>query len=295
MKILANYFKYLTVKKSCKFKTKNSDLNEQPSIVSYVGQKFWANDSCQSSDSCASWDPNLILQEKLPKQCRGNKKYNCIHILENQKLNARAKNKIEMKVCNGKIFEDSKTFLDFEGEDPKSSLNLQRKWKQYKCQLARLAEKIQSPIFSPSLFSSKPLASKEVNLTGLACRSNSSLTLIALDSLIYHQFAERLGIDILNKKDKTAVVILNEKLETHHVLEGNLTDETFKMFLFNFTLNKLPRASHSSSVTFKSTHVYKEYKDCNSSKDGVFCVEELNSESFLPTVLEHKVIFLLLF
>lgn len=51
------------------------------------------------------------------------------------------------------------------------------------------------------------------DLYGAACKTNASLTLIALDSMLFYHFAERLGIDLLKCPDKTAAVILNEKVQ----------------------------------------------------------------------------------
>lgn len=48
-----------------------------------------------------------------------------------------------------------------------------------------------------------------INLTKSVCKINKTLTLIAIDSLHYFYFAEGLGIDLLSRKDKTAVVILD--------------------------------------------------------------------------------------
>lgn len=56
------------------------------------------------------------------------------------------------------------------------------------------------------------------NVNGMACKTNTSLSLVAMDSLEYYYFAERLGIDISNKKDKTAAVIINPKVNTLIVL-----------------------------------------------------------------------------
>lgn len=38
--------------------------------------------------------------------------------------------------------------------------------------------------------------------------------MIAMDSLKYHHFANSLSIDILNRKHKTALVIVDEKVRT---------------------------------------------------------------------------------
>lgn len=90
-----------------------------------------------------------------------------------------------------------------------SPANLQHLAEIEKCRYLRIAHRIQPAIFSPRI--QKP---EEVNDTveGMACKTNMSLSLVALDSLQNYYFAESLGIDILKEKDKTAVVILNPKV-----------------------------------------------------------------------------------
>lgn len=77
----------------------------------------------------------------------------------------------------------------------------------------------------PTLFSSSIVQQtngdhKKFNIHGLSCKSNSSLALIALDSLKYYHFAERLGINIALKKDLTAAVIINEKVNRKFKLKN---------------------------------------------------------------------------
>lgn len=62
------------------------------------------------------------------------------------------------------------------------------------------------------------------NISGLACKTNASLSLIAVDSLMYHYFAERLGINISKRKDKTFAVIINDKVSSI----GRSKNNTFK-------------------------------------------------------------------
>lgn len=49
-------------------------------------------------------------------------------------------------------------------------------------------------------------------LNGMACMPNKTLTFIAMDSLKYHHFAERFSVDVLKQKDKSSVILLNEKV-----------------------------------------------------------------------------------
>lgn len=50
------------------------------------------------------------------------------------------------------------------------------------------------------------------SIQGLGCSKNVTLLMLAVDSVINYHFAESLGIDIMNRKDMTAVVILDSKV-----------------------------------------------------------------------------------
>lgn len=47
-----------------------------------------------------------------------------------------------------------------------------------------------------------------VNFTGLGCHTNRTLTFIAMDAMLYHSFAENLGIDVGKNHHQTAAVIV---------------------------------------------------------------------------------------
>lgn len=47
---------------------------------------------------------------------------------------------------------------------------------------------------------------------GLACKSNTTLSLLVMDSNIYEHFADGLGIDLNEYDDKTALLIFNAKV-----------------------------------------------------------------------------------
>ena len=49
-------------------------------------------------------------------------------------------------------------------------------------------------------------------LVGLACRSNKTVSLLAMDSDQYGHFAAGLGIDLSGHKHRTAVIILNSEV-----------------------------------------------------------------------------------
>lgn len=91
------------------------------------------------------------------------------------------------------------------GVDPRSSINLQKQYLKELCAKIELAAEV-SPQPLPVLNGNNP------KIEGLQCETNSSLSFIAIDSLVNHYFAESLGINISNKTDKTAVVIIDGKV-----------------------------------------------------------------------------------
>lgn len=59
-------------------------------------------------------------------------------------------------------------------------------------------------------------------INGLACVNNRTLKIIAMDSLSHYQFAEGLGINILDMKDKTAAVIVDKKVMTRKINQKHM-------------------------------------------------------------------------
>lgn len=92
-------------------------------------------------------------------------------------------------------------------DDPLSAENLVQDNVKHFCRLLQFANKINPPV--------SPAKVREGNIThlhGLSCRTNYSLHMLAVDSIRNYHFAEALGVDIKNKKDKTVVVILDSKV-----------------------------------------------------------------------------------
>lgn len=63
--------------------------------------------------------------------------------------------------------------------------------------------------YHPSLFPRDSPKQFNVSLKESVCKTNKTLALIAIDSLHYFHFAERLGIDISKRRNKTTVIILD--------------------------------------------------------------------------------------
>lgn len=99
--------------------------------------------------------------------------------------------------------------------DKYSAENLQLAWEKEKCTLLKISEKYRPKLFSESIVNYVDWGKREKQqnaIPGLACKTNASLTLVALDSLQFYPFAERLGLDVLKLTDKTSAVIINEKV-----------------------------------------------------------------------------------
>lgn len=101
--------------------------------------------------------------------------------------------------------------------DDRSAFNLERVWQEERCRLLKLAQKYQSAIYSSAIADYVDYGKhfNRLNISGLACETNTSLTLIAMDSLLHYHFAERLGINISNRKDRTVAVIVNDKVKAN--------------------------------------------------------------------------------
>lgn len=102
-------------------------------------------------------------------------------------------------------------------DDPLSPENLIHDSVKHFCRLMKFAQDFSPPIF-PSKGDEETRRLWDVN--ELSCSNNISLYMIAIDSVHNHHFAESLGIDVLSKKDMTAVVILDSKvrIEIYHKL-----------------------------------------------------------------------------
>lgn len=61
-------------------------------------------------------------------------------------------------------------------------------------------------IINSSSFSDAP------NISGLACQNNRSLSLLALDSEMYHYIAEKIGVQLLDLENKTVVLIIDNEV-----------------------------------------------------------------------------------
>lgn len=103
--------------------------------------------------------------------------------------------------------------LPFE-DDPLCHENLlQDNWQHF-CNIFNFANEIGPPVYPASIANLEERQNIS-NIVGLACDKNFTLHMLAVDSIRNHHFAEFLGVDITNKKDMTAVVILDSLVSSY--------------------------------------------------------------------------------
>ncbi|GJQ80005.1 hypothetical protein Trydic_g9478 [Trypoxylus dichotomus] len=268
---------------------------EIPSTITYLNANKWSNHSyCISpmnkKDTCVSNDINQIIESKLGHEKSAKYKEKFHEIYRNiRKRDFDEKNRKDRETETYYILESYKniyrTSMLTGLNDAKLPKNLQKIRKQNKCRLKAIAEKYSPQLFSNSIVTEQNI---KVDITGLACQVNRSLSMIAMDSLKYHHFANSLSIDILNRKHKTALAIIDEKMESHYVLNGVVTDTSMREFIHNFSQNKLKRALLTSLKKYNYTHTYASNVKSQVPKTNILKIVELDSATFLPTVMKKN-------
>lgn len=131
------------------------------------------------------------------------------------------------------------------------------------------------------------------DFTGLACRTNRTLSFVALDSVLFPTFAEHLGIDVLNATHSTVAVIIEEPHENVYLLNNNYTSGTslskrqIYEFIKNYSANLLPRFERSQAISSSP--------ECSRTSGDSICVPEVTSKSFSKIVLKPKVDVILMY
>lgn len=78
-------------------------------------------------------------------------------------------------------------------------------------------------------------------------------------------------------------------MESHYVLNGAVTDNSMRKFIWNFSRDHLKRGLVTSSKKYNYTHTYNANNN-REQKENSVQVLELDSATFLPIVmLKNKV------
>lgn len=136
-------------------------------------------------------------------------------------------------------------------EDERSPEAIERYNFRRKCEMLRLAEKKADLLF----IDDESTAPLEL-ISGLACKSNKTFTLISMDSNNFHTFAERLGIDILEIENKTAALIMDQENESTYLLDEPINLSSIARFLYTYHRDGLGRFLRTNSIQYKHTHFF---------------------------------------
>ncbi|XP_047529600.1 thioredoxin domain-containing protein 11 [Vanessa atalanta] len=162
------------------------------------------------------------------------------------------------------------TMLPFE-DDPLSAENLIQDNVKHFCRLMKFANKLSPPV-SPSRVTSGNIT----HIHGLACKTNNTLYMAAIDSVRNYHFAEALGINIKNKKDMTAVVILDSKYESQYVMSEDYSAKSLREFIYNFTHKNLKRTLRTYVENAKYTHFFGSNMNTHINKKNESMVQILD-------------------
>ncbi|XP_034935318.1 thioredoxin domain-containing protein 11 [Chelonus insularis] len=166
--------------------------------------------------------------------------------------------------------------------DFRSSIKIRQQFIENDCLKFLAGNKYHNPIFI-----NEPIDNRTMNikLSSSACDVNRTLAFITIDSLHYFHFSEGLGIDVLKMKDKTAVVILDSEQESQYLMEDSFTLDNLINFINKFTNGSLKRTLRTDSSRRYARDSYSRVK-CPEKNPSEICVPELNTQNFLPTILD---------
>ncbi|XP_059616682.1 thioredoxin domain-containing protein 11 [Phlebotomus argentipes] len=187
----------------------------------------------------------------------------------------------ERRHCDGDFFEELSSHAQpsMNPYDKRSPEGLRSIAHRRQCELLYHGEMIQEAIFFNASQSSADLAE---GFSGLACKYNKTMSFIVIDSLTYHPFAERLGVDVLAQKDKSAVFIIDPENESTYLMKEEISLKNIMQFVRNFFQRRLNRHLKTSDAPTRFTHMYS-----NTNHTGInFHV--VSARSFVESVLESS-------
>ncbi|KAG4077611.1 hypothetical protein HA402_008871 [Bradysia odoriphaga] len=132
------------------------------------------------------------------------------------------------------------------------------------------------------------------SIAGLSCKSNQSLSFLAMDSLVYNTFAERLGLNVLKRRSKTGLVIVDYENESTFVLKQAVNTRNVINFIGKFhnkTLSRHLKSSSRQQATSSSSDMRRYV-----SIKRTFTLKDINSDNFNDyVVLSNKTVVVLFY
>jgi hypothetical protein len=172
---------------------------------------------------------------------------------------------------NKKSVEYETSMLD-NNDDDRSPEALKRYILRRKCEMLKIQERKNEAIFIDDE-SSAPL----LLISGMSCKFNRSLSLLSMDSINFHTFAEKLGVNILDVENKTIAMILDNEYESTYILDEQINLNSLSRFIYAFHRGSLTRNIRSNSVKFKHTHFFDSNEFLTSKR------KEKSQKKIIPT------------
>ncbi|KAF3422717.1 hypothetical protein E2986_01980 [Frieseomelitta varia] len=274
--------------------------NQRNDFITSTSIQKWINDSCCVNvvmNKCSLCKKNIFSNaNKKMSICKLNSnKFN--HVCEGVdifKVSATHDSQQKYEICCNEDptivkYEDNfkfksqkykiSAFITNE-EDVRSANAIKQAHLRSECKRWIIGNRYHQPIFPRD-----NLEYPNINLTKSVCTINKTLTLIAIDSLHYFYFAEGLGIDLLKRKDKTAVVILDVVHESQYVMQEDFNRYTLIQFINNYTQGFLQRTLRSNNSR-RFVQKFKTKVSCKTKNVQNICIPELTTETFLDTILD---------
>ena len=285
-------------KQCLKLLKENENQSAEPAIS--VSVQRWINDSCCANivtNKCSLCKKSVLSDaEKDVSVCKlvfGKHNHAC-KVVDIFKISTVEDSQERYEVCcdkdhatvklqeklKSKSHKHKASFFTANENDLRSAGAVTQAYLKQDCKKWIAGNEYHQPIF--------PRGSAEhpnISLTESVCKINKTLALIAIDSLHYFHFAEGLGIEVLKRKDKTAVVILDATHESQYVMEEDFSRYTFIQFINNYTQGFLQRTLRSNNSR-RFIEKFKTKVDCKSKGARNMCIPELTTETFLDTILD---------
>lgn len=248
---IENHEKFLELQSKCDalLKSQQQSCKCLDKSVSYVNvlnsSKLGSQDFQQDNDFCEVSSTVRPYQQNERDSCKQN---------ANKVCNDMGPKRTPAFLQHHNKFKTSKISNEM---DPRSVVNLRESKLKQTCELLRMSD-LESPtqFFNPHE-DSQSLA----KVSGMACQMNRTFSLITIDSLLYHTFAERLGIDILTIQNKSVALIIDNESESTYRLNGEISVRTLTDFMSNYKRRALKRFMRSDSVQYKHTHFYSALEE----------------------------------
>ncbi|KAG5674745.1 hypothetical protein PVAND_004696 [Polypedilum vanderplanki] len=245
-------------RKRIEYKKNLKVLQEVCSKIAYRHQFSQDESKCKPSVSTISYTATVLNSSKNSEaKLTKTSDYCEIDEFSSDKCDCSIERACNTKIKHNKYVKEANSANKFitsmldNTDDERSPEAIEKYNLRRKCEMLRRAEKKSDIIFIDDE-DTTPLKL----ISGLACKSNQTFTLISMDSVNFHTFAERLGVDILEIENKTAAMIIDQENESTYLLDEPINMNSIAKFIYKFHRNGLERFLRTNSIQYKHTHFF---------------------------------------